>query len=334
MMVSCLSSFTVQVFGRLQRLMLLWFMGLVTLLPYQSTPLHAHPTLSSASTSPTGLAAEQVLTFAEQLLKEGEYFRAITEYRRFLFYYPDDARGAMALFRIGLAFYRGQSYDEALQTFRDVAQRYAESAYGKLALLWQGESLLRLAQYGPAAKVYSDIIEYLGEEDTGQFAHYQRGWTLLYRRRWQEAATQLQQISPTSSLYPAAQQLAMAGLDGKHLPQKSPMLAGILSGFLPGSGQLYNGRRGDALLAFLLNGVFIVGIVEAIDRGESAIAGILSFFEAGWYTGNVYGAVNSAHKYNRQATETFLQNLENRFRLPPPEARSPSHLGLHVQVGF
>jgi hypothetical protein len=87
-------------------------------------------------------------------------------------------------------------------------------------------------------------------------------------------------------------------------------------------------------LLFLLNGLFIVGTVEAIEHGEIAIAGILSFFEAGWYAGNVYGAVNGAHKYNRQVTETFLQNLENRFRLPPPEAHSSSHVGLHVQVGF
>jgi TM2 domain-containing membrane protein YozV len=151
---------------------------------------------------------------------------------------------------------------------------------------------------------------------------------------WQEAATALQQMPSTSSLYPAAQQLAVAGLEGERLPKKSPVLAGILSGVLPGSGQLYNGRRGDALLAFILNGLFIAGTVEAIDHGEFAIAGILSFFEAGWYTGNVYSAVNGAHKYNRQVTESFLQNLENRFRLPPPEAHVPPHMGLHVQVGF
>jgi TolA-binding protein len=304
------------------------------LFPYCTLSLYAQPLQTSPAAPLPGFTAEQILTFAEQLLKEGEFFRAITEYRRFIFVYPDDARAAMALFRIGLAYYRGQKYAEALQTFRDVAQQYPESSYGNLAQLWQGESLLRQAQYGPAAEIYADMRQRLGTEAAGQFAHYQRGWTMLYQRRWQEAATELQQISPTSSLYPAAQQLAAAGLDGEHLPQKSPLLAGILSGVLPGSGQLYDGRPGDALLAFLLNGVFIVGTVEAIHHGEFAIAGILSFFEAGWYTGNVYGAVNGAHKYNRHVTETFLQNLENRFRLPPPEARSSSPMGLHVQVGF
>jgi hypothetical protein len=78
--------------------------------------------------------------------------------------------------------------------------------------------------------------------------------------------------------------------------------------------------------------LFIVGTIEAIEAGELAIAGILSFFEAGWYTGNIYGAVNGAYKHNRRLVETFLQNLENRFRLSPPEAHLTPHIGL--RVGF
>jgi len=62
--------------------------------------------------------------------------------------------------------------------------------------------------------------------------------------------------------------------------------------------------------------------------------GILSFFEAGWYAGNVYGAVNGAHKYNRYTTETFLRNLDNRFRFVPPEARVPQMFGVQFSLGF
>src|SRR5215813_10284520 len=69
-----------------------------------------------ASAELNSFSADQLIAFAEQLMREGEYFRAITEYRRFLFYYPDDPRHAMIHFRIGLALYRGESYGEALQT--------------------------------------------------------------------------------------------------------------------------------------------------------------------------------------------------------------------------
>src|SRR5256886_4616191 len=214
-----------------------------------------------ATTEPMGLSADQLLRFAEQLMREGEYFRAITEYRRFLFYYPDDPRLAMVHFSIGLAFYRGESYAEALQIFQEVTQHYPNTAYGKQAWLWQGESLARQGQYTAAEELYTEITSRFPHDAIGQQARYQRAWTLLYRRQWRDAATQFQQVTPESPLYQSAQFLVQSALEGERLPTKSPVLAGILSGLLPGSGQLYNGRLGHALLAFFLNGLFTAGVV-------------------------------------------------------------------------
>jgi len=280
------------------------------------------------------LSADHVLVFAEQLMREGEYFRAITEYRRFLFYYPDDPRRAMVHFSIGLAFYRGESYGEALQTFQEVTQQYPQNPYGKQAWLWQGESLIRQGQYASAEQIYKAIAEHFPDERIGQQARFQRAWTLLYQRQWRNAAAQFQQVEPTSDLYQKAQLLVQEALAGERLPTKSPVLAGIFSGLLPGGGQLYNGRLGDALLAFFLNSLFIVGAIEAIHNDAPAIAGILSFLEAGWYAGNVFGAINSAHKYNRHTTETFLGNLHNRFHLVLPESRQTPLLGVQFSLGF
>jgi hypothetical protein len=83
-----------------------------------------------------------------------------------------------------------------------------------------------------------------------------------------------------------------------------------------------------------VNGLFIVGAIEAVHNNAQAVAGILSFFEAGWYAGNVYGAVNGAHKLNRYTTETFLRNLDNRFHLVLPETRRPPMLGVQFSLGF
>jgi len=287
-----------------------------------------------AATEPLGFSADQLLMFAEQLMREGEYFRAITEYRRFLFYYPDDPRGAMVHFSIGLAFYRGESYVEALQTFQEVTQQYPNTAYGKQAWLWQGESLIKQGQYTTAEGIFKAITEQFPSDRIGQQARYQRAWALLYQRRWRNAATQFQQVAPDSDLYQSAQLLAQEALVGERLPTKSPVLAGIFSGIFPGSGQLYNGRLGDALLAFFLNSLFIVGVIEAIHSDAPALAGMLSFFEAGWYAGNVYGAINGAHKYNRHTAETFLANLANRFHLVLPETRQTPMLGVQFSLGF
>jgi tetratricopeptide (TPR) repeat protein len=323
-------------FCRLSRLLRLstCILGIALFLPSPSLPrLWAEASQAPhTQEQPIGLTADQLIEFADHLMREGEYFRAITEYRRFLFIYPQDPRHAMIHFRVGITLYRGQQYAEALQTFREVAQRYPDTAYGQQAWLWQGESLLRQAQYQAAEQIYTQILEQFPDGEAGQVARYQRGWALLYQRQWQAASLQFRQITSESSLYRIAHRLAEEVLDGNQLPSKSPLVAGVLSGVLPGSGQLYNGRVGDALLAFFLNGLFIAGIAQAATHGELAVAGVLSFFEAGWYAGNVYGAINGAHKHNRRTAETFLRNLENRYRFQPPEGKQHQTYGF--QLGF
>jgi tetratricopeptide (TPR) repeat protein len=290
------------------------------------------PRLLNTQEASEGLAADQLIDFADRLMAEGEYFRAITEYRRFLFYYSHDPRQVMIHFRIGLALYRGQQYEEALQTFREVAHRYPNTPYGKQAWLWQGESLLRQAQYKAAEQLYIQVLEQFSDDEISQLARYQRAWALLYQRQWHAASLHLRQITPESALFRMAHRLADEVLDGDQLPSRSPLVAGLLSGLLPGSGQLYIGRGGDALLAFFLNALFIAGIAQAVTQGEVAIAGVLSFFEAGWYVGNIYSAINGAHKFNRRTEETFLRNLENRYRL---QLRESKHKQIYsFQLGF
>jgi hypothetical protein len=54
----------------------------------------------------------------------------------------------------------------------------------------------------------------------------------------------------------------------------------------------------------------IFAAVEAFDNDNEALGGLLTFFEIGLYSGNVYSAVNSAHKYNRKQKHDFLKYLK------------------------
>ena len=91
---------------------------------------------------------------------------------------------------------------------------------------------------------------------------------------------------------------------------KRGVLGRGLSALLPGAGHFYTGRMRDGSLALLLNGAFLAAGIEAVAAGNEAAAGLLFFFEAAWYSGSIYGAVNAAHKYNRDQEERWLQGLE------------------------
>jgi hypothetical protein len=94
------------------------------------------------------------------------------------------------------------------------------------------------------------------------------------------------------------------------VPQKSPTAAGILAAVLPGAGHVYTERYRDAAIAFVLNAAFIWGMVESFQHNNNVVGGILTFFELGWYSGNIYSAVASAHKYNKKEREQYLNELE------------------------
>jgi hypothetical protein len=124
-------------------------------------------------------------------------------------------------------------------------------------------------------------------------------------------------------LFPSSRVLAEAAREGEQLPRKSPALAGLMSAVIPGSGHFYTGRWRDGTIALLLNGAFLAAGIEAVSAGNEAAAGILFFFEAAWYSGAIYGAVNAAHKYNHDLEDRWLQGLERQHR---PVGRSLSRM--------
>lgn len=54
--------------------------------------------------------------------------------------------------------------------------------------------------------------------------------------------------------------------------------------------------------------------MASFQQGNYAVGGILTFFEVGWYTGNIYSAVGAAHKHNNREEEMFRYEIEKKFK--------------------
>lgn len=89
--------------------------------------------------------------------------------------------------------------------------------------------------------------------------------------------------------------------------KKDPTTARVLSAIVPGSGFLYSGSYQKAVVSFLLNAVFIAGIVHYYSDQQYGIAGVLSYFELGWYFGGQNGAAEAIDNYNQKIKDD-LQN--------------------------
>jgi TolA-binding protein len=296
-----------------------------------ATPLWSQPAQLPGPSDPL-TDANQILGFAEALFQAGDYFRAITEYKRFLFLYPSDVRAGRVQLQIGLSYQRGQQWEDARKTFEEIAQRHPDPDIRAEAAYRVGETSFEQGRYAQAIADLRPTAERYPRTSVGEQARYLLGWSYLRTRQWPAAFQTFATIDATSPLFPSSRALADAARVGEELPRKSPALAGFMSAVIPGTGYFYTGRWRDGTVALLLNGAFLAAGLEAVSAGNEAAAGLLLFFEAAWYSGAIYGAVNATQKYNLDLEERWLQGLERQHG-PNSHAlsrMSPSLVVVHV----
>jgi tetratricopeptide (TPR) repeat protein len=271
-------------------------------------PVYSYP-------NPTVLLdSDRQFQFAEDLLQRKEYYRAIGEYERFIYFFPEAEQVVLARYRIGLAYLRGERYEDAIEAFRQVIQEYPRTEYADKSYLKMSEAYVQLKRYDEAVAQLEKLIATTADQDIKDEAYYQCGWVCIAKGAWENAQTCFDKISDGNREKYRLEHLLKELDKQKHLKRKNPTAAGLLA-ILPGAGHLYCERRRDALLAFLVNGALIFAACEAFDQELYALGGIITVVELGFYSGNIYSAVSSAHKYNRDERNRFLRHLEERAKI-------------------
>ena len=266
------------------------------------------------------------MKLADQFFNDGDYAGAIREYKRFFFFFPHSAKSEEALLKIAKSWFSEKRWDEAIVACDDLIKKFPTSSLKSETFLLQGEALAGKKQYSQARLLFQKAQEVSPGTPTADEAQRQIARTYLQEEKWKEAAHEFRRIDKNSKLYPKGEYFAQ-GLDRiQEVPQKSPIAAGIFSAVLPGAGQLYSERYGEGVIAFLLNGAFIWGMVASFADENYVVGGILTFFELGWYSANIVNAVNSARKYNRKKRLDYLDHLEkgSNFSLGySPQGKTP-----------
>jgi hypothetical protein len=103
--------------------------------------------------------------------------------------------------------------------------------------------------------------------------------------------------------------------DLRNHKRKSPLVAGLLSGVIPGSGKFYAGKRGEAVSSFIATTA--LGVITLENYRNSGIKSLntIAFATAFAfsYTANIYGAVLSVNiletEYRENVKNSILFNL-------------------------
>ncbi|MDZ7696183.1 MAG: tetratricopeptide repeat protein [Deltaproteobacteria bacterium] len=277
--------------------------------------------------------SEDQFNYARTRMQEGAYMRAVEEFERFIRLFPESPDVPEARCLMGMCYLEAHRYAEARESLSLVALPDATDPLAQKARFLMGESYYREQKPLKAANYFEQVFKDDPSEALRDAAAYRLGWARLRENRWQEASHSFRRVERKSPLYNSALELERMSLKGMGLPYKSPNQAGVMAGLLPGLGHAYAGRYRSAIVSFLLNGLFIWATVESFHRDHDILGGVLAFVEAGWYAGNIYGAVNATHKYNRKLQDDFRKRLNDRFNLRLIASRD-GRWGLSLAVRF
>lgn len=278
------------------------------------------PIAVSAST-PLMIDPGHQFQFAEQLYAEGQFRRAAEEYERFAFFFLDDPRRRLAIFKAGQAFFQSGDGAAGLLRFDELTGGRPLDPVAVDAYFMSAECLLLLGNPNQAVLTLQNLIS-LSEDTTLQDRAYLRiGWIHIDQMDWAGAQRAFQRISAEGRAHHNIDALEAELAQSDHLPQKNPTLAGTLS-IVPGAGQLYCGRYEDALAALVVNGGLFWAAYESFDHDLNALGGLLTLAGLGFYAGNIYGAVTDAHKYNQTQKQRFGDYLKHQVSFGVGTGRS------------
>lgn len=275
---------------------------------FPSHPLEFKTAQNFTSTGESSTSASTPLfQFADSLFREEDYYRAITEYKRFVFLHPKHPKSEEAKFLIGFSYLKGEKWDAAIEQFETFSEPLNSFSEKKEFLTGQTHFLAN--RKSTARSEWQNFIKHYPKSKFADASRYQMGWSYFLEEDREKAKEEFRKINKKEIQQHAIQMTSEIDRWNDH-PRRSPFLAGMMSAIVPGSGQWYTGRFWDGCSALLLNGIFIYGVYKTVDEKLYIPAGILSFFGLGFYGGNIFSAISGAHKFNQNVKESHRQRLK------------------------
>ena len=170
---------------------------------------------------------------------------------------------------------------------------------------------------------YHEIIKVQPGKPLVAEAWYEIGLSYAREKRWLEADEALRQVGSESLIHGEVEAVRQILAEASATKYKDPVLAGVLA-IVPGAGHLYCGRPRDAALAFVFTGAFAWATAEAFNQDHDELGIALGLVTLALYAGNIFSAVNVAHKFNDRENRRLGERLAPYERLGSAGQQIPS----------
>ena len=249
--------------------------------------------------------------FANDLYNKEDYFDAITELKRLLFFDKENEYRYSANELIGQSYKMGGKFSDAIQyfTLASIYSNNNEQLYNSKIEIVRINILRRTID---RALTLLDSLEsdkrYINKKDN---INYWRGWVYIFNDQWDKAAQEFNKINSEQKLKKLCENV--------EAEKYSVIKAKILSFILPGTGQFYSGNYISGILSFgwnLLWGYITINSIIEERAFDGIVVGDLLWLR--FYRGNVQNAEKFAKEKNREISNKAMDFLQFKYKGEKP----------------
>jgi tetratricopeptide (TPR) repeat protein len=242
--------------------------------------------------------------YADSLFNAGNYYQAITEYKRLNFFDKSVELKTYSLQQIAMAYKEGGFYNNSADYFSEALETTENKVEKGNIEINLARTFLRGRKIN---KALNELDEYENITEDSLIADYWRGWAYMLNNQ-----------TPLASYYfkrsVAGSQIA-AMLDSVAAKEYSVFNVKLMSYILPGSGQIYTGHYLSGAMSFAWNALFGYMAIKAFqDRRivEGLLIGDLLWYR--FYRGNIQNAEKFANEKNIKLINQLIENLQNNYK--------------------
>jgi hypothetical protein len=248
---------------------------------------------------------EEQFNYAKKLYEEENYFDAVTEFKRLLFFDGSNKYSFECNYLMGLSYKYGGKFSNALLHFSiaDMRALTSEEVFDcRIEII--KINILRRTTYKALNLLDSLAIDPKFENKSDEI-NYWRGWAYIFSDNWEKAALTFSEIKSSN-------QLAVL-CDSIDNELYNPQLAKYLS-LVPGVGQFYTGEYVSGLISIGWNVLWGYLTINAFIE-DRILDGVLIGSLLWWrfYSGNIQNAEKFAQEKNLNITNSALRYLQNNY---------------------
>lgn len=250
------------------------------------------------------------IRFVNHLINKNYYSEAIFLIDNRMTGYSHSQQDSLLYFH-GWAHYALKNLEQSTQSLLGVSR---ESPFFYKSHFFAGYNQIYLGNYGKAQQIFVQMD--ITEEPFFSLISLEFAGIEMLQGNWALAGEKLDAINRTNPVL-AEQITALKAISAKNGERrsKSPVLAGIMSGIVPGSGKIYAGKTGAGIASFVGNVGF--GLItwenynkRGLTNPKTLIFGSLFALN---YISNIYGSVLtvkvSENEYNKNVQNQILFQL-------------------------